>query len=272
MKAKKSLGQHFLRSEKALSQIVDAATISAGDTVVEIGPGEGILTERLLEKARIVIAIEKDRDLIPILQERFARELQIGKLILIHQDILAVDMGTVIKNLSSYKLVANIPYYITGAIIEKFLSAKYQPSLMVLLMQKEVADRIIARDKKMSILSVAINAYGVPTLVGKVPPGAFVPPPTVDSGILLIEGISRDFFAGPNGCDETVFLKVMKAIFGNKRKQIGGTLTEFLHDKTLAQQVLHDSGIDTKTRPEDIDVATWKKLTQTLGRTTAAVV
>lgn len=265
MFAKKSLGQHFLHSEKALSQIIEAGSLTNTDVVLEIGPGRGVLTERLLKIAGTVIAIEKDGDLIPVLAERFAAELTSGQLILIHQDILAIDIESVTEELGSYKLIANIPYYITGAIIEKFLSTQHQPTLMVLLMQKEVADRIIARDKKQSILSIAINAYGTPKLIGKVPPGAFVPPPTVDSGILLIENISRDFF---NDCNELLFLKVMKTLFGNKRKQIGGTLGEYLGDKILAQKILADSGIDIKTRPEDIDLSTWKKLAQTLGQNT----
>jgi len=269
MFAKKSLGQHFLQSEKALTQIVEAGNLASTDTVLEIGPGKGVLTERLLEKAGTVIAVEKDSDLIPLLEERFAEHITAGKFILIHQDILTVDIESITKGLGTYKLIANIPYYITGAIIEKFLSTIHQPTSMVLLMQKEVADRIIARDKKESILSIAIKAYGIPKLIGKVPPGAFVPPPTVDSGILLIESISRNFF---NNCNETLFLKVMKAVFGNKRKQIGGTLSEFLGDKVLAHTVLEESGIDSKTRPEDINLDTWKVLAQTLGRNTPDVV
>ena len=197
MKAKKSLGQHFLKSEKALSQIVDASDPVADDIILEIGPGHGVLTERLLSFAGKVIAIEKDKDLIPVLEEKFAQEIASEKFLLIHDDILKVDIATLHLPSSTYKLVANIPYYITGAIIEKFLSTPYLPERMVLLMQKEVAERIIARDKKESILSIAVKAYGTPKMVGKVPPGAFVPPPTVDSAILLIENISRDFFINP---------------------------------------------------------------------------
>ncbi|MBY0329002.1 16S rRNA (adenine(1518)-N(6)/adenine(1519)-N(6))-dimethyltransferase RsmA [Patescibacteria group bacterium] len=265
MFAKKSLGQHFLHSEKALSQIVEAGSITINDVVLEIGPGQGVLTELLLKKAGTVIAVEKDRDLIPVLAERFREEIASGQLVLIRQDILMVDIESLTKDIGTYKLIANIPYYITGAIIEKFLSTHYQPTLMVLLMQKEVADRIIARDKKESILSIAIKAYGVPKLIGKVPPGAFNPPPTVDSGILLIEHISRDFFTGPEGCSEQTFLTVMKTIFGNKRKQIGGTLADFLENRERALQVLSGSSIDTKTRPEDIELHQWKKIAQVLG-------
>lgn len=270
MKAKKSLGQHFLKSEKALSQIVDASNPTADDIILEIGPGHGVLTERLLSVTAQVIAIEKDTDLIPVLEERFAQEIASEKLALIHADILKFDTTTFHPPLSTYKLVANIPYYITGAIIEKFLSTPYQPELMVLLMQKEVADRIIARDKKESILSIAVKAYGTPKIVGKVPPGAFVPPPTVDSAILLIEGISRDFFIDPETkamlCNEALFFKVLKGVFGKKRKQIGGTLAELLGDKAATLRALEESLIDPKTRPEDIALVQWKTLTNAVGR------
>ena len=277
MKAKKSLGQHFLKSEKALSQIVDASDPTADDIILEIGPGHGVLTERLLSFTGKVIAVEKDRDLIPVLEERFVDAIAKGKLEILHKDILEFDP----KLLSfykdhPYKLVANIPYYITGAIIEKFLSTPYLPEHMVLLMQKEVAERIIARDKKESILSIAVKAYGTPKIVGKVPPGAFVPPPTVDSAILLIENISRDFFIDPKTkavlCNEALFFKVLKGVFGKKRKQIGGSLAELFNDKTLALHALEDSSINPKTRPEDISLATWKILAQALEKRGCGVV
>ncbi len=261
MKAKKYLGQHFLKSSSALLKICDAAHITGEDTILEIGPGTGALTELLLASAKKVVAIEKDRDLIPVLEEKFATAITGGKLELIEEDILKFD-PIVRKDLKTgYKLVANIPYYITGAIIEKFLDTKYQPTHMVVLIQKEVAERIIARDHKESILSNAVKAYGVPKIIAKVPPGAFVPPPTVDSAILSIEGISRIFFENAN---EQLFFTTMKSVFGKKRKQIGGSLAEFLGDKTKALSALAAAGINEKTRPEDIDLRTWKKLTQAL--------
>ncbi|MFZ4500103.1 MAG: 16S rRNA (adenine(1518)-N(6)/adenine(1519)-N(6))-dimethyltransferase RsmA [Minisyncoccia bacterium] len=286
MKAKKSLGQHFLKSEKALSQIVDASDPAANDIILEIGPGHGVLTERLLSFAGKVIAVEKDKDLIPVLEERFADAIAKGKLEILHKDILEFDpeLFSFYKD-HPYKLVANIPYYITGAIIEKFLSTPYLPERMVLLMQKEVAERIIARqpsgsgqarDKKESILSIAVKAYGIPKIVGKVAPGSFVPPPTVDSAILLIENISRDFFIDPTTksvlCNEALFFKVLKGVFGKKRKQIGGSLAELFNDKELALRALEDSSIDSKTRPEDIALATWKILTQALEKRGCGVV
>jgi 16S rRNA (adenine1518-N6/adenine1519-N6)-dimethyltransferase len=134
---------------------------------------------------------------------------------------------------------------------------------MVLVIQKEVAERIVARDKKESVLSIAVKAYGTPRIVAKVPAGAFVPAPKVDSAIISIEGISRDFFAQ---CDEQTFFKVLKFIFGKKRKQIGGSLSEFLSDRARAAAILDTIGIDPKTRPEDLILADWKHLTQALEK------
>lgn len=259
MRAKKSLGQHFLKSQKALSQIIDAGDIHTGDTVLEIGPGHGVLTELLLAKGATVIAIEKDRELIPLLEEKFAPYISDGKLHLIEADILKWNPASL--GASRYKLVANIPYYITGAIIEQFLSTQHQPERMVLLMQREVAERVIARDGKQSILSVAVHVYGTPRIVGRVPPGAFVPPPTVESAILLIEHITRDFFVD---CDERAFFAILKSIFGKKRKQIGGSLAEYTGDKGIAHAALAQATIDPKSRPEDLMLSQWKLLTQIL--------
>lgn len=263
MRAKKSLGQHFLTSQKAINQIVDAGDIHADDLVLEIGPGQGVLTQKLVLIANKVIAIEKDRELIPLLEERFADAIQKERLEVIERDILEFNPEILKFYNTPYKLIANIPYYITGAIIEQFLSTSYQPERMVLLMQKEVAERIIARDGKESILSIAIKAYGIPKIIDKVPAGAFNPPPKVDSAILLVSNISRDFFAD---CDETLFFAVMKSLFGKKRKQIGGSLAEFLSGKDHAQSVLQMINIDPRTRPEDLTLANWKQLAQTIHK------
>jgi 16S rRNA (adenine1518-N6/adenine1519-N6)-dimethyltransferase len=262
MKAKKSLGQHFLKSEKALRQIIDAGDIHADDIVLEIGPGHGVLTERLLKLAGKVIAIEKDRELIPLLEEKFTREIQEGKLDIVEQDVLEFNPETLRFYEKPYKLIANIPYYITGAIIEQFLSTAYQPELMVLLMQKEVADRIVAKDKKEGILSIAVKAYGAPKIVGIVPPGAFAPAPTVDSAVLLIENISREFFSG---VDETLFFKIMKTCFGQKRKQLGHTLA-LLYKKEEFLPLLEQTKLSPKVRPEELSKEQWKLLSTTLSK------
>lgn len=262
MYAKKSLGQHFLRSEKALSQIIEAGEIKQDDVVLEIGPGEGVLTERLLALSGKVVAIEKDRELIPKLTERFAEKIKSGKLEILEKDVLEFDP----KDLKKYKLIANIPYYITGAIFEKFLSSQSQPSIMVVLIQKEVAERIVARDNKQSILSVAVKVYGEPKIVARVPRGAFAPAPTVDSAILSIENISRDFFTGSAvagvNLDEDQFFSVLKAVFGKKRAQLGRSLGEYLKNKEKALEIIKSVGLDPKIRPEDMKLLDWKNITR----------
>lgn len=264
MKAKKHLGQHFLTSQKALFNIVKAGNIHKDDVVLEIGPGKGVLTEKLLELAGKVITIEKDVELIPLLQEKFKKEIEEEKLIILQKDVLLFDPSILKEYKKPYKLIANIPYYITGAIIEQFLGTEYPPTQMVLLIQKEVADRIIARDQlsgnlggKQSILSIAVSAYGTPKIISKVPAGAFFPPPKVDSAIISIEHISRDFFGD---VDEKKFFELLKFCFGRKRKQLVGSLTELLEDRTKALSVLQKSDIPEKSRPENLSREDWKRL------------
>ncbi len=269
MKTKKHLGQHFLTSQKALFDMVTAGDIHKDDLVLEIGPGKGVMTERLLELSGKVITIEKDTELIPLLKEKFEKQLNSGQLEVLPKDILLFDLSILKEYKKSYKLIANIPYYITGAIIEQFLSTQYQPSRMVLLIQKEVADRIIARDQKtgnlggkQSILSIAVGAYGTPKIVAKVPAGAFFPPPKVDSAIISIENISRDFFKDTN---EELFFEILKHCFGKKRKQLLGSLTDLLEERTRAKQVLQQANITETARPETLSKEDWKALTQAIS-------
>ena len=186
MKPKKSLGQNFLTSSKAVFEIVTAGEIVKGESILEIGPGKGALTEELLKAGAKLTVIEKDRELIPYLEEKFAKEIRDKSLSIIEGDVLNLDIESVFKKNEKYKLIANIPYYITGAIIERFLSIKKKPLLMVILVQKEVAERIVARDKKESILSLAVKFYGIPKLIYKVSAGSFFPKPKVDSAVLKI--------------------------------------------------------------------------------------
>src|SRR3989344_7754683 len=184
MRAKKSLGQHFLKNEKALATIVKAGNVSVKDTILEIGPGTGALTEKLLAANCQVLAIEKDDKLYEFLKTKFEKEIKNGKLRLIHDDILEFDLSKL--EAISYKLISNIPYNITGAILKKFLETNYQPERMVLLVQKEVAERIVARNNKESILSISVKAYGTPRYIETVKAGSFVPVPKVDSAIMVI--------------------------------------------------------------------------------------
>lgn len=262
---KKSLGQNFLRSPKALKDIVDAADLQPKDLVLEIGPGEGTLTAALLEKDSTVrvIAIEKDDRLIPILNEKFEVEIKEGRLTLVHGDILELPLHSkVLSDLGlkdkKFKVVANIPYYITGAILPMLLSEKIQPSKAVVLVQKEVAERVVARDGKESILSVSVKAYGKTSIAARVPRGAFVPAPNVDSAVLVIDGISKNFF---KKISENDFFKVVKTGFAHKRKLLGTNLDSMGY-KT-ARQALTEMGKDPlRVRSEELTLDDWKMLTE----------
>lgn len=252
---KKSLGQNFLRSQKALSEIIDAGDISAQDIVLEIGPGEGVLTERLLKLAGKVIAIEKDDDLVQRLQEKFSAEIAADRLELLHRDVLDFDFNVMefYKDFD-YKVIANIPYNITGILIRNILTANYQPELMVLLIQKEVATRIVARDGKHSLLSLSVQVYGKPKIVDYVAPGSFVPPPKVTSAIIAIENISRKNFASEQ--EETLFFKLIHAGFAHKRKQLQANLRELLPASAI-ETIFETLGLKKTVRAEDLTVENW---------------
>lgn len=257
MYKKKSLGQHFLNSEHYLSLIVDSAKIAAGEQVLEIGPGDGALTRALLARGAKVSATEKDHRLIPILKETFAKEIAENKLVLIEGDVLRFDISSHLGR--SYKLVANIPYYITGAILEKFLSHAKQPMCMVLLVQKEVAQRI-ARDEKESILSLSVKAYGTPNYIKTVPAGAFSPPPRVDSAILVVENISRGNFV--NTEHEKRFFELLHAGFAHKRKLLWRNLETVLEKEH--PNILENVRMLGNVRAEDVPLQKWLELSKKL--------
>lgn len=251
MQKKKSLGQHFLHTRHYLEMVADAADIQAGETVLEIGPGEGALTAVLLERGAAVVALEKDSRLIELLREKFKGE----KFEVIEGDALLFDISNTFTKAKKFKVVGNIPYYITGALFKKFLSGKAQPQTLVFLVQKEVAERI-ARSNKESILSLSIKAYGTPTYIKSVPAGAFVPPPKVDSAILLVSDISRRNFK--NTAHEERFFELLKAGFGQKRKLLASNLKTLLGENCLT--LLQQSGIDPKARAEDVSLTQWRAL------------
>ena len=252
MLPKKSLGQNFLTSIPARIAIVGAGNLINTDTVLEIGPGKGFLTRALLDSGATVIAIEKDRDLIPILSETFATELGAKKLLVIEGDALTFEPQEVIKG--NYKLIANIPYYITGAILSRYLSSSHQPQTMVVLVQKEVAERTCARDGKESLLSLSVKVYGDPKLVYRVSKGSFNPIPSVDSAVLQIQNISRKNFK--NQYHEDMFFKIIKAGFAHKRKFVISNLKEKI-PTTNWLEVFTKNGISGKIRAEDIALSTW---------------
>ncbi len=260
MRAKKSLGQNFLNSKTVAQDIVRAAELSTADTVLEIGPGKGFLTTGLLASGAHIIAVEKDDRMIPILSEKFASEIAVKRFTLIHGDIVELlEKRTLVLPLH-YKLVANIPYYITGYILRAFLEAKLKPARIILMLQKEVADRIVTHDKKESVLSIAIKAYGTPHIVKKVPARYFTPVPNVDSAVLAITNISNKNF--PDTASEKRFFKIMKAGFAHKRKQLAGNLKEMLGEKTVA--LMEQAGIHQNARAEDITLTDWLALVKLL--------
>jgi len=261
MRAKKAFGQNFLQSKPVLQQVVDAAGVSAQDTVLEIGPGKGALTEMLLATGAHVIAVEIDADLVPLLEERFTKAITSGQLTLVQQDILKMnerDLQTLVGD--TYKLVANIPYYITGEIIRVFLSATVQPTTMVLIVQKEVAQRIVARDGKESILSMSVKCYGEPKYVAKVPARLFTPKPKVDSAILAVHNINKTFF---DTITEEDFFKVVKVGFAQKRKKVINNLAT-LFAKEVLVRLFQARGLALDIRAERLTLDDWKYIVDEL--------
>lgn len=251
---KKSLGQHFLTSRSVVARMIATAEIAAGDSVLEAGPGKGILTEALLQKAHWVVAVEKDDRLIAVLKQTFSREIALKKLLLVHDDILRFDPSSCKSLPVNYRLVSNIPYYTTGLFLKKFLGGKMQPSRMVLLVQKEVADRIVARDGKESILSLSVKAYGIARYVTTVKARDFSPRPKVDSAILAIENISRVFF---DTIDEEDFFTLIKTGFASKRKFVVSNLKKLLPEGAA---ICAHAGIHPKARAEDLSLEDWKTI------------
>ena len=254
--AKKSLGQNFLKSKTALLAMIKAGDITNKDTVLEIGPGKGVLTEKLLETGAKVIAVEKDDRLIEVLNEKFASETQKDQFTLIHGDILDMDLEKLGFKTVDYKLIANIPYYITGLIFRKFLEGNIQPRKLVIMVQKEIADRIIARDNKESLLSLSVKAYGIAKKVMKVEKENFSPAPKVDSAILLVDNISKDFF---KEITEQHFFEVIKTGFAHKRKMLIANLKEKFGKNDL-YKIFQELNISEKARSEDLKLENWKAL------------
>jgi 16S rRNA (adenine1518-N6/adenine1519-N6)-dimethyltransferase len=234
--------------------IVAAGEVVQGEQVLEIGPGRGFLTKELLDTGAFVTALEKDRDLIPLLADMFK---DYGNFSLIEGDALAYDPPE-----PGYKLIANIPYYITGAILERYLSHANQPSVMVVLVQKEVAERICARGGKESILSLSVRAFGEPKLIQKISKGSFNPVPKVDSAILKVANVSRKNFK--NGYHEGLYFKAIKTGFSHKRKLLASNLKEAFPEAPLGE-LFATCAIKAHTRAEDVSPKQWLLLSELLA-------
>ena len=263
---KRSMGQNFLIDQKILKKIISAAEIKPTDAIVEIGPGLGILTTELAKHAGKVIAIEKDEKLAEILESGIMNhESWRGKIKIINQDILKIQNSEFRIHDSRFKVVANIPYNITSAIIRKFLEAENKPSIMVLLVQKEVAQRICAKSGEMSLISVAVQFYAEPKIVATVPASSFFPVPKVDSAIIKIK-IKNQKSCLPAGrakikIKEEDFFRMVKFGFAARRKTLENNLAAGFHiTKSRASDIIKKAGLPENIRAQELSIEDWVKL------------
>ncbi|MBI3744551.1 MAG: ribosomal RNA small subunit methyltransferase A [Chloroflexi bacterium] len=261
LRPRKSLGQTFLVNPGALRRIAAAAHLTREDVVIEVGPGTGALTRELLARASSVIAVEKDEALASALEKDFVAE---PRLSIVRADALEVDPSVLLAQIgrrgeANYKVVANLPYYVATPILRRFLEASIRPSLLVVLLQREVAQSICARPGEMSLLSVAVQIYAEPRMIGVVKAGSFYPPPKVDSAIVRLDvrtepvGVSRD--------ETGAFFEVVKAGFSAPRKQLANPLAHGLglsRERTL--ELLQEAGVDPKRRAETLSLEEWARV------------
>ncbi len=253
VRAKKSLGQNFLHDESVLEDIVNASEIQSDETLVEIGPGEGFLTRALLEKAGKVLAIEIDRDLYPWLKMDFGKN---SKFTLIEGDALHYNPPE-----GPYKVIANIPYYITSPLLTHFLQEQFEegnpPSRLVLMVQREVAEKIIAKEGKHSVLSLCVHIFGMPRMVRLVAPSCFHPRPAVDSAVLCIDIYKEPKIKAPF----KKLLWLIKMSFSQKRKKLSNNLSFALKSNTTeVKKILEENGISGDIRAEDLSLEDWQNL------------
>ena len=247
---KKELGQHFLVDPEALKSIVDAANLTGEDKVLEVGPGMGVLTAELCKTAGEVVALEFDKAMISIVKTACIKH---SNLRVENVDVLKFDTS----QLGVYKLVANLPYYITSAVLRLFLEADNKPEEMVILVQREVAERICAKPSRMSILAISVQFYGNPQIVEVVPRKSFFPAPKVDSAILRIKVYKKPLF----DVDKQLFFRIVKAGFGEKRKQLINSLSGGLKlNRETTESLLKEAGISVIQRAESLAMLDWYNL------------
>ncbi len=250
---KKSLGQHWLKDRDVLAAIADDAEIREGDTVLEIGPGLGTLTSELLKRASRVVAVELDEDLAAKLPGQFpGKNLEV-----IQQDILQYDLSSLPKD---YVVVANVPYYITSKIIKLLLGSANKPRQIVLLVQKEVAERLAAEPGQLSILAISAQVFAEVTLGDVVPAAMFTPPPKVDSEVVILKSRAKSLLGD---IDEADFFRVVKAGFSAKRKKLRSSIAGGLGiSKEEAEKILSKAQINPDERAEALTIEAWLKLAE----------
>ena len=251
-RAKKSLGQNYLADGRVVSRILGAADITSHDLVLEIGPGRGVLTRRLAERAGSVVAVELDDTLAESLKSEFEDCPNVS---IVHADAREVDVDELVTADMPYKLVANLPYYAASPIIRRFLETDHKPELMVVMVQREVARSMCAEPGKMSILSVATQLYGTPRVVMSVPPRAFRPSPRVTSAVVRI-----DVYDSP--CleldSEERFFDLVRAGFSAPRKQLHNCLQQGLGiSREQAEGLLEAARVDPRRRPQTLSLKEW---------------
>ena len=255
LQPRKGLGQHFLVSPSVLERIADTADVGSEDTVVEVGPGLGALTEALASRAGRVVALELDGALCAALQEHFADRPHVR---VIHADALSVDLGEFVPHGQPYKMVANLPYYAATAIIRRFLEADHKPSVVVATVQREVAQGMAAPEGKRGLLGVATQFYGSPRIAFTVRPGSFHPPPKVTSAVVRIDVHPSPPVGVPS---EAAFFALVRAGFASPRKQLRGGLAHALRlPPETVGTVLLACGVDPARRAETLSLEEWAAL------------
>ncbi len=252
---KKSLGQHFLNNAHVPELMADAGGVKAGDTILEIGPGTGALTQELLKRGARVIALEADARAIVSLEVTFSSEIASEKLVIFHSDVRKIDLHALGLRPRAFKIVANIPYYLSGFLFRIFLEKDIQPSDLVFLVQREVAERI-ARDKKESLLSLSVKVFGNPKYVKTIGKGNFTPPPKIDSAIIAITDISKDRL---QNIPQEQFFAILHQGFKSKRKQLLGNMSEIVPRDKLTH-IFSTLGLKSDIRGEDIPLEMWLKI------------
>ena len=269
LKARKRLGQHFLVDEEVLHLITSAAELNPTDIIMEIGPGLGILTRELAKRAGWVIAIELDNKLAALLKQTLA---SFDNVTIVNEDILHIDPATLLQEqktkfppaISHYKVVANLPYYITSPVLRRFLEASAKPEIMLVMVQKEVAEAIVAGPGKRSMLSISVQFYGKPRIVSHVPAQSFHPAPEVDSAILRIDVYSPPAVAV---VDEKGFFEMVRAGFTAARKQIINSLAQGLGiPKAEVLALLEKADIVPQRRAETLTLEEWAQLWQVFAQ------